>query len=98
MILESAGASVISVPNADQALVEFDRARPALVISDIGTPTKDGFQLAREIRARELLQGGRVPLIALPAFAREEEGQIALEAGFNLRLTKPLDPTLLSCP
>jgi signal transduction histidine kinase len=84
-LLESAGARVTSANSAQRALAEpgpFD-----LLISDIGMPTMDGYDLIRAVRAR----GGALPALALTAYARTEDAARAREAGFQQHLTKPVD-------
>jgi CheY-like chemotaxis protein len=67
---------------------------PHVMISDIGMAKKDGYQLIRTLRA-----GGygpdRLPAIALTAFTRAEDRSDALEAGFQMHLTKPVNADLL---
>jgi len=59
-------------------------------------PVEDGYELLRRVRAMAPETGGRVPAIALTAFAREEDMHRALAAGFNLHLAKPIDPAELA--
>jgi signal transduction histidine kinase/ActR/RegA family two-component response regulator len=92
-ILASAGASVIAVPSADEALGELDLGIPDVIVADIGMSGKDGYQLVREIRLRDVRRGGNVPAIALTAYARNEDRLLALKAGFQMYLPKPVDPT-----
>ena len=92
-ILASAGASVIAVPSADEALGELDLGVPDVIVADIGMSGKDGYQLVREIRLRDESHGGNVPAIALTAYARNEDRAQALKAGFQMYLPKPVDPT-----
>jgi PAS domain S-box-containing protein len=92
-ILMSSGASVVAVSSADEALRELDLAIPDVLIADIGMTGKDGYQLVREIRCRDESRGGKVPAIALTAYARSEDRMQALKAGFQLYLPKPIDST-----
>jgi len=92
-ILAAAGASVIAVPSAEDALAELDLGVPDVIVADVGMPGKDGYQLLREIRSRDQSRGGHVPAIALTAYARKEDRISALNAGFQMHLTKPVDPT-----
>jgi CheY-like chemotaxis protein len=62
--------------------------QPDLLISDIGMPGRDGLEFIREVRTR----GIRIPAIALTAFARDEDRQQTIEAGFQAHLAKPVDP------
>jgi CheY-like chemotaxis protein len=89
-ILESAGARVSAVNSAADALDALEVFQPDVLISDIGMPGEDGYSLIR--RVREIRQsGGQIPAIALTAYAREEDSQKALEAGFQMHLAKPFD-------
>ena len=72
-----------------------DQFDPHVLVSDLGMPTQDGFQLIREVRARGY-SFQKLPAIALTAFARTEDRQKALMAGFQLHLVKPVDPAELS--
>jgi len=64
------------------------------VISDIGLPGKDGYELIRDLRTREATRP-RTPAIALTAFGREDDQRMAIAAGFDVHLPKPLDPHVL---
>jgi signal transduction histidine kinase len=93
--LESCGARVTTVASVPEALSELDRARPDVVVSDIGVPGEDGYSLIRRLRARAAEQGGNVPAVALTAYARAEDRVRALAAGFQMHLAKPVDPAEL---
>ena len=66
-----------------------------MLVSDIGMPDVDGFELLRRVRALGPDRGGRVPAIALTAFARSEDRTRALRAGFVVHVSKPVDPSEL---
>jgi PAS domain S-box-containing protein len=88
-ILEHYGAEVCPARSMDAALAEFTRCQPDVVVSDIGMPGHDGYELIRRLRA---LPGGRtVPAVALTALARTEDRTRALRAGFQIHLAKPVD-------
>jgi two-component system CheB/CheR fusion protein len=91
-LLERAGARTIVVGSADAALTAFQKERPDVIVSDIGMPGLDGYQLVQAIRAFTPEQGGRVPAIALTAYAAAEDRRLAARAGFQAHLSKPLDP------
>jgi len=95
-VLGERGAHVIRADTAAEAVVAIERAIPDLLISDIGMPGEDGYELLRRVRALAPEVGGRVPAIALTAFAREEDVHRALEAGFSLHVAKPIDPAELA--
>ncbi|HYC47987.1 MAG TPA: PAS domain S-box protein [Burkholderiales bacterium] len=89
-ILENQGAAVAAVGTAEEALREFDLRQPDVIVSDIGMPETDGYQLMRAIRASER-KGSRVPALALTAFARAEDRKRAMLAGYQSHLAKPFD-------
>jgi CheY-like chemotaxis protein len=66
------------------------------VLCDIGLPGENGYTLLRQIRALGAEKGGNVPALALTAYARPEDRQQALAAGFQMHLSKPIDPSLLT--
>jgi CheY-like chemotaxis protein len=68
------------------------RDRPQVIISDIGMPAKDGYQMIQEVRRLSEEQGGRTPAVALTAFARSEDRTRAMMAGYQLHLAKPIEP------
>ena len=90
-LLESHGAGVTAVANAKQALDAFARGAPEVMVSDIGLPEIDGFELMQRVRqlANDAAQG--VPAIALTAFARAEDRTRALRAGYQAHLAKPVE-------
>jgi CheY-like chemotaxis protein len=94
-VLNDANALVLSAPNAEAALRMLQQERPHLLVSDIGMPDTDGYELVDRLRRLGPEQGGAVPAIALTAFARPEDRQRALGAGFALHLTKPIEPAAL---
>jgi PAS domain S-box-containing protein len=89
-VLEDHRATVTALSSAEEALGELKRARPNLIISDIGMPLIDGYQLMRTLRAGEA-KGERIPALALTAFARSEDRKRALLAGYQAHLAKPFD-------
>jgi CheY-like chemotaxis protein len=68
---------------------------PALLISDIGMPGEDGSDLIRKVRALAPDACGRVPAVAFTVFARSEDRQRALIAGYQLHVAKPVEPSEL---
>ncbi len=95
-VLVACAADVITASSAEEALTLLQTELPSLLISDIGMPDMDGFELIRRVRALEPEQGGRIPAIALTAFARSEDRTRALRAGFVAHLSKPVDATELA--
>ena len=78
---------------ADEALAAFDAQPPDVIVSDIGMPVVDGYELLKRIRQRP--KGARIPSVALTAFARSEDRTRALRAGFSVHVSKPVDPAEL---
>jgi PAS domain S-box-containing protein len=95
-ILGQAGADVIVVGSADEALETLRRWRPDVLVSDIGMPGDDGYVLIRNVRALSSGEGGQVRALALTAYARSEDRVLALEAGFHTHIAKPVDPLELT--
>ncbi len=89
--LERYGATVMTAASTEEALELIDDRQPNVLIGDIGMPDQDGYALIRQVRARPPQFGGRVPAIALTAYARQEDHDRALDAGFQLHLAKPID-------
>lgn len=94
-ILGDSGASVITASSAAEALQVLPHARPTLLVSDIGMPGEDGYDLIRRLRALPGSEGGKTPAVALTAFARSEDRQRALRAGYQIHVTKPVEPSEL---
>ena len=90
-LLTDCRAEVVAVESAREALEEVRRFRPHVLLSDIGLPQQDGYQLMRTLRGRSVEQGGSTPAAALTAFARSEDRMRALRAGFQLHLAKPVN-------
>jgi signal transduction histidine kinase/ActR/RegA family two-component response regulator len=94
-VLEERGAQVITVSSAAEAMASVgDNNPPNIVVSDIGMPEEDGYDLIKQMRA---LPGdaGRVPAVALTALARAEDRKRALSAGYQKHISKPVDPAEL---
>ena len=88
-ILERNGAAVRTASSMEEALNEFAQFSPDVVLSDIGMPGHDGYELIARLRA---LPGGRtVPAVALTALARSEDRTRVLRAGFQMHLAKPVE-------
>jgi CheY-like chemotaxis protein len=87
--LRSFGCEVRTAGSAVEGLDLAARYKPDLVISDIGMPDVDGYELIRKLRRMSGLE--RVPAIALTGYARDEDRELALEAGYNVHVAKPAD-------
>ena len=95
-VLRQYGAEVTAVATASEALEALKQLKPNVLVSDIGMPEEDGYALIRKVRALDAEQGGRIPAVALTAYARAEDRKQALLAGFQLHVPKPVDPTELA--
>jgi PAS domain S-box-containing protein len=91
-ILQQAGAQVEVATSAIEVLETLDTFQPDVLISDIGMPEMDGYQLLHQIRSRSPEQGGSIPAIALTAYAGEMNQQQAITAGFQKHVAKPVEP------
>jgi len=99
LFLEQTGAVVESVPSAKDAFNVFQRPAdklPDLMISDLAMPEEDGYSLISRVRRLPVERGGRVPALALSAFATNESKQRAIECGFDFYSSKPFEPDLLT--
>jgi CheY-like chemotaxis protein len=93
--LETQGASVrasASVHEAQQTLAVW---HPDLVISDVGMPRENGYDLIRRVRDLPPDEGGRTPAIACTGYTRDEDRARAVDAGFDAVVPKPVDLDLL---
>lgn len=91
-ILQGEGANVTALSQADAALQILPELNPDVLVSDIGMQPIDGYELMRQIRSLEAGQSRNLPAIALTAYAREEDKIQVLAAGFQMYLSKPVDP------
>ncbi|MDQ1591347.1 MAG: hypothetical protein QOG71_1974 [Pyrinomonadaceae bacterium] len=95
-VLERCGTKVTTAASAVEALASFTQSKPDIIISDIGMPGEDGYELIGKLRAAEAGSGGgRTPAIALTAYARVEDRVRALNAGFQVHVPKPIEPVEL---
>ncbi|WP_313705482.1 MHYT domain-containing protein [Massilia sp.] len=94
-VLQGAGAEVIAAASPLDALRLLQERRPQLLVSDIGMPDMDGFELIRRVRALADNQLCMVPALALSAFARKEDRERAFACGFTDYIVKPVTPALL---
>jgi len=90
-MLSSFGAQVRLASSAAEAIVEFEKAAPDLLVSDIAMPLEDGYSLIRKIRKLGFEKGGNTPAIALTAYADVQSRELALSAGYQAHLSKPVD-------
>ncbi|MED5596265.1 hybrid sensor histidine kinase/response regulator [Janthinobacterium sp. P210006] len=94
-ILRDNNAEVHCAGSAAQALQLLDQVAPHVLVSDIGMPDADGFDLLAQIRARASHDAASLPALALTAFAQPQDRQRALASGFQAWVSKPLDPAEL---
>lgn len=95
LALIECNAEVLTAGSAEEAVLLVEKERPHILVSDIGMPDVDGFELLRRVRALGSARGGTVPAIALTAFARSEDRTRALHAGFLVHVSKPVEPSEL---
>jgi CheY-like chemotaxis protein len=94
-ILMRAGAQVWGCAGGGEALAMLQQCRPDVLVSDIEMPNQDGYFLIRRVRELEPDHGGRTPAVALSAYSRPEDRIRSLKAGFNLHVSKPVEPSEL---
>jgi len=92
---KSAGAIVYLAASARDALGMIAATPPSVLVSDIGMPHEDGYQLMRQVRLLPAEQGGQIPALALTAYARGVDAERAFDAGYQRHVAKPVDPLLL---
>ncbi|WP_448269689.1 PAS domain-containing protein [Nostoc sp. DSM 114159] len=92
VLLAEYGAQVLTVASGAEVLANLESFQPDVLVSDIGMPEVDGYSLIQQIRALTPEKGGKIPAIALTAYARVEDSQLAIGNGYQLHVTKPLDP------
>gem|GEM_PF-2180395 len=90
-LLRDCGAEVLAVDSARAALQAVEAWRPDVLLSDIGMPEKNGYELLQMVRTMPGAAGGGIPAIALTAFARPEDRNRALDAGFQMHVCKPVE-------
>jgi CheY-like chemotaxis protein len=93
--LSKCGASVTLAAAADEALSAMDQRVPDVLVSDIAMPGKDGYALIRAVRSRSRGRGGRVPAVALTAYASARDRSRAIDEGFQMHVPKPIEPAEL---
>jgi signal transduction histidine kinase/ActR/RegA family two-component response regulator len=90
-ILEDRGARVLAAGSATEALTLIARENVDLMVSDIGMPGIDGYQLIEQVRVLDSRRSGPLPAIAVTAYARPEDRQRSLLAGYQAHIPKPLE-------
>jgi CheY-like chemotaxis protein len=95
LVLEEYEVQLVTATSAKEALVSLTQFKPDILISDIAMPEIDGYELIRQIRSLPPSEGGLIPALALTAYTRDEERILALNAGFQMHVTKPVEPAEL---
>ena len=90
-LLSKCGAEVTAASSAEEAFRLFKLEHPDVMVSDIGMPREDGYELMRKVRALPPDKGGNVPAVALTAYARAEDRLRALRAGYQMHVSKPVE-------
>ena len=90
LLLQRLGALVEAVSSAGEAYDRLTKRRPDVLVSDIGMPDEDGYSLIRRVRV--LCGDHRLPAIALTAYARKQDAEAAIGAGYDQHLPKPVAP------
>src|SRR6267154_2511399 len=94
-ILTRCGSEVRASESAADALLTFQEWQPDLLVSDIGMPQIDGYGLIRKLRKLKSKRARQIPALALTAYATDEDRTLALSAGFQMHLPKPIEPESL---
>jgi signal transduction histidine kinase/ActR/RegA family two-component response regulator len=92
-LLNSYGCEAMLAESVADGWKLIEERKPDLIISDIGMPDADGYEFVRQLRTSR--DFARVPAIALTGYAMESDRQRAVESGFDLHLSKPIDPDAL---
>jgi signal transduction histidine kinase/CheY-like chemotaxis protein len=90
-MLTKCGAAVTTVTSATSALERMERSFFDLIVSDIGMPGVDGYELMQTIRTLPAQRGGGIPAIALTAYARAEDRLRAIRSGYQMHVPKPIE-------
>lgn len=91
-VLSQCEAEVVTVASAAEAILEIKRRRPDVLVSDIGIPDEDGYELIKRVRAMDERSEYILPALALTAYAKAEDRVRALAAGYQMHLAKPVEP------
>jgi signal transduction histidine kinase len=91
VLLGQCGAKVSTASSSAEALSLLERIRPDVIISDIGMPSEDGFEFIRKVRQLPPEKGGKIPAVALTAYARAEDRLRVLRSGYQMHVSKPVE-------
>jgi PAS domain S-box-containing protein len=95
VILEQCGCQVVTAQCVDEAMQTLESTHPDIMLSDIGMPGQNGYDLIRKVRDLPRERGGDIPAAAITAYARAEDRQRLLHAGYSIHLPKPVEPAEL---
>lgn len=95
-VLTARGAEVVSVGSASRALDEMERQLFDVLVSDIGMPLMDGYELIEKVRQLPAERGGKTPAAALTAYAGVEDRMRVLSTGYQMHIPKPVEPAELT--
>jgi two-component system CheB/CheR fusion protein len=95
-ILVQCGGEVTVAATVQEALAALGQQAFDVLISDIAMPEEDGYDLIRQVRALDARRGGRIPALALTAYARREDRDKVIAAGYDRHATKPIEPADLA--
>lgn len=95
-MLSQYGVEATTATCASEGFEALQRLKPDVLVSDIGMPGENGYALIRKIRTLDVQQGGQIPAIALTAYARAEDRDNAIAAGFQQHISKPINPVELA--
>jgi PAS domain S-box-containing protein len=92
-VLSECHADVITAASAAEAIKEIEQRKPDVLVSDLGMPEQDGYELIKQVRKTESADNAaRVPALALTAYAKAEDRVRALAGGYQVHLAKPVEP------
>ena len=94
-ILTRYGSEVKCTESAADAILAFQQWNPDMLVSDIGMPNEDGYSLIRKLRKLRSKRATQIPALALTAYATDDERALALSAGFQMHVAKPVEPERL---
>jgi signal transduction histidine kinase/CheY-like chemotaxis protein len=89
--LEQCGAQITTATSSAEALSILAREMPDVIVSDIGMPFEDGYEFIRKVRALPAERGGRIPAVALTAYATAQDRLRVLRSGYQMHITKPVE-------
>jgi signal transduction histidine kinase/ActR/RegA family two-component response regulator len=94
--LATCGTTVLTAGSSQEALAALEQSEVDVLLADIGMPVEDGFTLIKKVRTLPSRRSAAVPAAAVTAYARDDQRQQALAAGFQLHIAKPVDPPQLA--